>query len=191
PAGAVSNNYLVSPNLSQDHFRNYIARVDHNVSEKEKLFFRFAHNRRNQFDNTANGFPVPGMDAQDPLIRLNDNAVVDSVTILNPRTVLDIRLGYTRFIQAAYRTQVTGLDLSSLGFSQTFIGEQFVHQPPRIEVSGYPSWGARNPSQNTTNDISLQPSVSMVRGRHSIKAGAEVQDLRPNARGGSFLWGSG
>lgn len=191
PAGAVTNNFLVSPNLSQDHFRNYIARVDHTLSAREKLFFRYAHNRRNQFDNTANGFPVPGMDAQDPLIRLNDNAVVDSLTVLNPTTILDVRIGYTRFIQAAYRTQVTGYDLSTLGFSNTFINEQIVHQPPRIDVSGYPSWGARNPSQNTTNDLSLQPSLSLIRGKHSLKTGFELQDLRPNARGGSFLWGSG
>jgi hypothetical protein len=189
--GAVSNNFLVSPNLSQDHFRNYIGRVDHTVNEKERLFFRFAHNRRNQFDNTANGFPVPGMDAQDPLIRVNDNAVMDSLTILNPNTVLDIRLGYTRFIQAAYRTQVTGIDLTTLGFPQSFISQQSVNQPPRIEVNGYPNWGARNPSQNTTNDISLQPSLSLTRGKHSIKTGFELQDFRPNARGGSFLWGSG
>jgi hypothetical protein len=190
-AGALNNNYLLSPNLSQDHFRNYIGRVDHTVNEKERLFFRYAHNRRDQFDNTANGFTGPGMDAQDPLIRLNDNAVVDSLTILNPNTILDIRLGYTRFIQAAYRTQVTGFDLTTLGFSPSFIAQRFVNQPPRIEVSGTNNWGARNPSQNTTNNISFQPSLSLVRGKHSIKTGLELQDFRPNARGGSFLWGAG
>ena len=188
--GAVNNNYLVSPNISQDHFRNWIGRVDQSVGERERLFFRYGHNRRNQFDNTANGFPVPGMDAQDPLIRLNDNAVIDSVTVLTPSTILDIRLGYTRFIQAAYRTQVTGYDITQLGFPQLFVQEQFVHQPPRIDVAGYPSWGARNPSQNTTNDLSFQPSLSLIRGKHSIKAGFELQDLRPDAKGGSFLWGS-
>jgi hypothetical protein len=52
-------------------------------------------------------------------------------------------------------------------------------------------WGARNPSQNTTNDLSFQPSVSFIRGKHSMKTGFELQDLRPNAKGGSFLWGSG
>ena len=192
PAGAVNNNYLVSPNISQDRFRNWIGRVDQSVGEKERLFFRYAHNRRNQFDNTANGFSLPGMDAQDPLIRLNDNGVIDSVTVLTPSTILDVRVGYTRFIQAAYRTQVTGFDITTLGFSPTFVGEQIVHQPPRIDVSGgYPSWGARNPSQNTTNDFSVQPSISLVRGKHSMKTGVELQDLRPDARGGSFLWGSG
>jgi hypothetical protein len=188
---AVVNNYLVSPNISQDHFRNWIGRVDQSVGQSERLFFRYAHNRRDQFDNTANGFPPPGMDAQDPLIRLNDNAVIDSTTVLNPTTVLDVRLGYTRFIQAAYRTQVTGYDITQLGFPASFAAQRFTNQPPAIEVAGYPRWGARNPSQNTTNDVSLQPSVSFVKSKHSMKAGFEVQDLRPNARGGSFLWGAG
>jgi len=188
---AVVNNYLVSPNISQDHFRNWIARVDQSIGQNERMFFRYAHNRRDQFDNTANGFPPPGMDAQDPLIRLNDNAVVDSTTVLNPTTILDVRLGYTRFIQAAYRTQVTGYDITQLGFPASFAAQRFTNQPPAIEVAGYPRWGARNPSQNTTNDISLQPSVSFVKGKHSMKAGFELQDLRPNAKGGSFLWGAG
>jgi len=189
--GAVSNNYLVSPNISQDRFRNWIGRVDQSAGQNEKLFFRYAHNRRNQFDNTANGFAVPGMDAQDPLTRLNDNAVIDSTTILSPNTVFDFRVGYTRFIQAAYRTRVTGYDITTLGFPASFAAEQFVNQPPRIDVTGYPSWGARNPSQNTTNTLSFQPSLSIVRGKHAIRTGIEMQDFRPNAKGGSFLWGSG
>ena len=98
------SNFIASPNLSQDHFRNWIARVDQNFGEKERMYFRYAHNRRNQFDNGANGYTGPGQDAQDPLVRLNDNAVIDSVAVLSPTTLLDLRASYTRFIQAAYRT---------------------------------------------------------------------------------------
>jgi hypothetical protein len=190
-AGAAFNNYIASPNLSEDRFRNWIARVDHNFSERQRMFFRYGHNRRDQFDNGANGFSGPGQDAQDPLVRLNDNAVVDSVTVLNANTILDIRASYTRFIQAADRQTVTGFDITQLGFPSAFVASQYVNQPPRIEVNQYPAWGARNPSQNTTNVLSLQPSLSLVRSRHSIKFGAEIRDIRPNVRGGSFLWGSG
>ena len=35
------------------------------------------------------------------------------------------------------------------------------------------------------------PSVSLIRGKHSIKVGADIRDIRANALGGSFLWGSG
>jgi hypothetical protein len=187
---AVLNNFLASPNLGTDHFRNWIGRVDQSFGQKERLFFRYGHNRRNQFNN-ANGFPVPGQDAQDPLTRINDNAVIDSVTVLSASTILNLRVGYTRFIQAAFRQSVTGFDLTTLGFPSSFIAQQVVNQPPAIEVDQYPRWGARNPSQNTTNTLSFQPSLSFIRGKHSMKAGTEIRDIRPNARGGSFLWGSG
>jgi hypothetical protein len=48
-------------------------------------------------------FPGIGFDAQDPLVRQNHNAVVDSVTVLSPRMLLDIRAALTRYIEAAYR----------------------------------------------------------------------------------------
>ncbi|MBV9266705.1 MAG: carboxypeptidase regulatory-like domain-containing protein, partial [Acidobacteriaceae bacterium] len=83
---AISNNFIASPNVSSDHFRNWISRVDQDFGEKERMFFRYAHNRRNQIDNGANGFTGPGKDAQDPLVRINDNAVADSLTVLSPNT---------------------------------------------------------------------------------------------------------
>jgi hypothetical protein len=189
---AVSNNFIASPNLSEDHFRNYIARVDHSIGQNERLFFRYAHNRRNQIDNGANGYTGLGKDAQDPLVRLNDNAVADSTTVLSSNMLLDVRLGYTRFIQAAYRTTVSGFDATSIGFPSSFNAARLNALPPRIDMDAtYPSWGTRQPSQNTTNLISLEPSLSWVKGRHSLRFGADLRDYRPNAFGGSFLWSSG
>ena len=191
-ATATSNNFIASPNLSEDHFRNYIARVDHSIGQKERLFFRYAHNRRNQIDNGANGYTGLGKDAQDPLVRLNDNAVVDSTTVLTPAAVLDIRLGYTRFIQAAYRTTVSGFDATSIGFPASFSSARLNALPPRIDMDAtYPSWGTRQPSQNTTNVISFEPSVSWLKGRNSFHFGADLRNFQPNAFGGSFLWSSG
>jgi hypothetical protein len=189
--GAAFNNFIASPNQSEDHFRNWIARADQNFGQNLRMFFRYAHNRRNQIDNGANGYSGPGRDAQDPLVRLNDNAVVDSVYVLNPSTILNLRGGYTRFIQAAYRQSVTGYDITRFGFPASFASQRFTDQPPRIEVDQYPAWGARNPSQNTTNLLSFLPSVSFIRGPHSMKLGADIRDIRANAKGGSFLWGSG
>ena len=190
---AVTNNYIASPNVSSDHFRNWIARVDQSFGEKERMFFRYAHNRRNQIDNGANGFTGPGKDAQDPLVRLNDNAVVDSLTVLSPNTLFDFRIGYTRFIQAAYRTTVQGFDDTQLGFSPVFNGQRFNALPPRIiDSTGlYPTFGTRNPSQNTTNILSFEPSLTWIHGRQSFKFGSDVRDIRTEANGGSFIYGAG
>ncbi len=192
-ANAITNNYIASPNISSDHFRNWIGRVDQDFSDKERMFFRYAHNRRNQIDNGANGFTGPGKDAQDPLVRLNDNAVVDSLTVISPNTLFDFRIGYTRFIQAAYRTTVQGFDDTQLGFSPAFNSERFNALPPRIiDSTGlYPTFGTRNPSQNTTNELTFEPSLSWIHGRQSFKFGADVRDIRTEANGGSFIYGAG
>lgn len=184
-----ANNFLNSPNLNQDKFRSWIARVDHGIGQKERLFFRYAHNRRNQF--ASNNFDGIGADRQDPLVRLNDGAVVDSVTVLSPATILNLRGSLTRFIQAAYRERVMPFDAASLGFPASFSGARPTAIPPRIDLEQYPTWGSRNPSQNTTNTLSFQPSLQHIRGRHSLKFGAEVRDIRANVRGGSFLYGGG
>jgi hypothetical protein len=198
---AITNNFIASPNISSDHFRNWIGRVDQNFGEKERMFFRYAHNRRNQVDNGANGFTGPGRDAQDPLVRINDNAVADFLTVMSPSTLLDLRFGFARFIQAAYRTSVEGFDDTLLGFSQNFSANQrFNALPPRIgdqSANGngsngtYPLFGSRNSNSNITNLLSFAPSISHVRGRQSLKFGADIRDIRTNVAGGSFLFGSG
>jgi hypothetical protein len=191
---AVLNNFIASPNISSDHFRNWIGRVDESVGEKERMFFRYAHNRRNQIDNGANGFTGPGRDAQDPLVRVNDNAVADFLTVLSPSTLLDLRLGYARFIQAAYRTSVDNFDDTTLGFSQNFsAGQRFNFLPPRITdtTNAYPTFGTRNPNSNITNLLTFEPNVSYLHGRHSLRVGADIRDIRLNVAGGSFLYGAG
>jgi hypothetical protein len=45
-----------SSNTSSDHCRDSFARIDHNIGQSNRLFLRYAHNRRNQIDNGANGY---------------------------------------------------------------------------------------------------------------------------------------
>jgi Carboxypeptidase regulatory-like domain len=198
-AGASFNNYLNSPALGTEKFRSYVARVDQNFGERERMFFRYVHNRRDQFGFGANALPVTslGLDAQDPLVRINDGAVVDSVTTLSSRTLLDLRVAYTRFIQAAYRTRSSPFDATSIGFPASFSNARPVSIVPRFDIDQYyccgsgNGFGPRNPSQNTTNILSFQPSVSHITGGHTFKFGGEVRDLRVNSRGASFSFGGG
>jgi len=198
-AGASFNNYLNSPGLGTEKFRSYVARVDHSFGESERMFFRYIHNRRDQFGYGANALPITslGLDAQDPLVRLNDGAVVDSVTTLSSRTLLNLRIAYTRFIQAAYRTRSSPFDATTLGFPASFNDVRPVSIVPRFDLEQYyccgsgNGFGPRNPSQNTTNILSFQPSVNHVRGNHSFKFGGEIRDLRVNSKGASFSFGGG
>ncbi|HYE73686.1 MAG TPA: TonB-dependent receptor, partial [Blastocatellia bacterium] len=187
------NNYLLSPGIGTDDFSSHVARVDQNFGEKQRMFFRYVYNRRDQFGYGDNRLPEtsPGLDAQDPLVRLNHGAVVDSVTTLSEKSILNLRVSYTRFIQAAYRTRSSPFDPTSLGFPASFASQLPVSIVPRFQFEQYPNFGPRNPSQNTTNVISFQPSLSRVSGNHSYKLGGDIRDLRVNAKGASFSFGGG
>ncbi len=186
------NNYLSSPNLSLDKFRSFIGRVDQNLGDKERLFYRYAHNRRDQYDQGTAVFPGVGFDAQDPLIRTNDNAAVGSTTVLTPNMLLDIHAGFTRYIEAAYRSHVYGYNDTLLGFPASFSSARFDPIPPRIQLEQYGTdFGTRNQRFNSSNIVSLLPGVTWVHGRHSIKLGADLRDIRVNPQSASTLWGGG
>lgn len=192
-AATLASNYNTGVNLSQDYFRNWIGRVDQSFGQRERLFVRYAHNRRNQIDNGSANFAGPLLDAQDPLSRTNDNAVIDSTTIFGSHIVLDLRASLTRYNQTTGRQRVYGFDDTTLGFSSAFSSSRFVPVPPRITLrnTSIPDAGTRNPSFNISNIIGLQPSVQLVYGKHSIHVGADLRDFRYNAGGGSFVYGGG
>jgi hypothetical protein len=186
-----TNNYLSSPNLSLDKFRNIFVRGDHNIGDKERLFMRYAYNLRNQFDQGTVNFPGLGFDAQDPLVRENHNAVFDSVTILGPTMILDARVGLTRYMEAAYRNHVYGADISSLGFPSSFVNARPDPIPPFIQLEQYNSFGTRNQRYMISNTISFEPSLSWNKGKHSLRFGFDLRDRRINPSSASTLRGGG
>lgn len=193
-AATLVNNYSTGANTSEDHFENLLARVDQSFGQRERLYVRYAHARRNQFDHGSYNFTGPLYDAQDPLSRTNDSAVVDSTTTFGSHVLLDLRASLARYNEAVARSTVNNFDDTTLGFSQNFTGERFVPVPPRISMgntSSIPDAGTRNPRFGVSNVIGFQPSVQLLLGAHSIHIGADIRNLNFNTGGGSFVYGGG
>lgn len=129
PTTTSANNYNTGANLSQDRYRTWIARVDQNFGQKERLYGRYAYGRRAQTDQGNTNYPLPLLDSQDPLGRTNYNAVIDSLTQLTPRMTLDLRASYTRYNETVARSRAAGVDITQYGFSSSYAGEQ-VRQSP-------------------------------------------------------------
>ena len=186
------NNFL-EPFPGTDAFHSLVTRVDHEFTQNFRMFFRYVHNRRDQIQQGGNGRVGLGIDPQDPLVRVNNGAVLDFVHILSPQTVLNVRVGFSRFLQAAYRLRSSPFEATSLGFPESFSDARPVSIVPRIEFSGEPvrEFGPRNPNSNITNTWSFPVSVTHVAGKHSLKLGGEYRRLQANQGGGSFTWGGG
>ncbi len=197
-----TNNYNVGANLSRDRYRTWIARVDQDFGQKERVYARYAHGRRNQTDQGNTNYPLPLLDSQDPLQRVNDNAVLDSLTQFSPRVTMDIRASYTRYKEYVDRSRALGVDITTLGFSPNFANNRFVPLPPKLGFDnnngvnlpgglGSTGIGSRDPRYGISNVIGLQPSIEVLRGRHTFHLGADLRDIDYNTGGGSFVLGQG
>jgi hypothetical protein len=189
------NNFYLSEGLGTDDFYSNVARVDHRFSDSQSMFVRFVNNRRDQFAFGGNNRIGLGIDQQGPLVRENYGVVIDSTTTINPTTILNVRLGFTRFLQAAFRQASSPFDATSIGFSPAFSNARPISIVPRITFNDpngtIPEFGSRNPNSNITNTWSLPAYLTKITGNHTFRFGGEWRRFQINQSGGSFNFGGG
>jgi hypothetical protein len=179
-AGAAdgSNNFPNPTEPDPNLYYSHVARVDHNVSNANRLYGRLAVSKniekeyRDPYLNEASG---------NSLIRKNRGITLDDVHTLSPRLVLDVRYGYTRFIEQSY-PKSSGFNPTKVGFSQALVSQldpaAFVF--PCFTFSDMSSLGCRNPSFNATDIHDLTASIDFMRGTHNFKFGGAFRTYRYN-----------
>ncbi len=175
------DNFLFSPNLADDTFYNIATKVDQNISDKSRLFVRYAQNKRTETRFSNGILSGPAQDGQLPLERLNYTGVADWVRTGAKSVVLNVRVGLNQYLEEARTEAGLGFDPTELGFPSS-LASQLPHRIfPRFEFysSGttreYTQMGRANFNSETTTVLSVQPNVSMIKGKHNIRAGLDAR----------------
>jgi hypothetical protein len=202
PLGStVFDNYL-SLGLRPTNMNQYTTKIDTVLSDKHRISGSFSHRKNDRIaGDPIPRFPLPftSQNAFNQLfksifIRLQDDYTF-SPTLLN-----HINIGFTRY-DVANRNTTDPFNTASLGIPANASQNSAF---PRIDFPGYGDPTTSNDPRAYQNIGSsfftdhildtawhLADSVSYVRGRHSIKFGAEVRPSQFNFRqridpGGSF-----
>ncbi len=170
-------NLQYAEHFNKDLFWNWVGKVDHNFGANDRAYFRWGENERNEVRNTTPIRSGPAQDGQLPLWRANRAIVGDWVHIFGAGTVFNLRASYTYFLEWSYSQD-------SLGFDATeFWPSSLVSQLPsgavdglfpRIEIDQYVSL-SRGSSPNRNRNYTIQPNVSLNRGRHNIRSGLDMR----------------
>ncbi len=175
-------------NLDADDFYNIAIKLDQNIGDRHRLFFRHASNDRTEIRPT-NGMPRgPGEDGQLPLKRVNDAYVLDWVGTMNPTLIANMRVSFNRYIEGSRGDGNQGFDPSTLGFSK-----QILSQLPvqgwfgRYEFSGYVNLG-RYYGFNYTNTWAAHPSITKIRSGHTLKGGLDMRWIYYNTANVGNPW---
>jgi len=148
-----------------------IVRIDQNFSDKFRMFGRYSQSDfAGHFDQFIPGSDVRGRDRRRPA----RSAALDGVWVLNPRTVLDIRYGFTWFNERQFFDN-QGYDLASLGFSPSLISQlQFAAGGitfPQLSVDNYFQLGNDGGFNQIDHSHTLLTELTWMHGSHSVKAG--------------------
>ena len=172
----VGNNYLINP-VEPDTTNQFDVRIDHKISESDSIFGRFSFSNNHL---TPPGEIPPPIDSADfasgDFLNNARNLVITETHIFTPRTVNELRLGYSR--NRSERLQFNSTKnlsaqygIPGIPFGPTNGGL------PQFNVDGLSSFGSAEyqPTVEVQNIYHIVDSLSLIRGRHTIKIGAEIK----------------
>ncbi len=177
-----SNNFATQNNPAPNTYHNHIARIDHSLTDKHRLYGRFTRYYktegpyRDYFDNAASGRVFQARPY---------NFAIDDTYMASPRLVVDVRYGYQRFPSVSYNKAI-GFDLTTLGFSsavanQVSYGQDVAHTFPGVSVTGMTGLQSEGGAGRTGDDIhSWFVDLNLTASNHMMKFGGDFRVYRKN-----------
>lgn len=193
-----SNNYIANT-LATTNNHQITARLDYHLSEAQQVFFRVIKDH-NVLENSG-PFPTSlASPIQNPLqTSVPGTWAANYVNTLSPRLVLHLNAGFTRFNNDAKHFS-RGFDVTKLGLP-SYIAQASDDTLvfPTLNPAGYTALGPpRNFGfyQNNQDVFSLNQDVSLLRGSHALKLGANervyrMYNYRPDDPAGNFTFARG
>ncbi|MDA1311715.1 MAG: TonB-dependent receptor [Acidobacteria bacterium] len=145
------------------------ARVDHNLGEADKLFFRYSFDDGARLDETEFAIGERSNTTQ------AQSGVVEHTHIFSPNLINSARFGFlrTETLVGAVESQVPGTDDPSLAFLPT---ENVIGEIVSQALSDFPGGsGALDVDDHEFNSFQPSNDVTWLKGRHSIKVGARFE----------------
>jgi hypothetical protein len=159
----------------------YDVKIDHVFSEKNRVFGRFSHvlNRARGNNIALNWELLDGNFVLQPSDQVN--TVVSDTHIFSPTMINEIRLGANRRKESRTPLGINENWAQQLGIPGVS-GETF---PSLFNSGGGAFYGATMPRgawYQVTENFIFQDNLTLIRGRHSLKAGYELMRTRANTR---------
>lgn len=178
---ALVNNYIY-PSRWVANMDQWAGRMDYILNSKNSFYFRYGQNPFQEYRGLV--WPeqsVAESSGNTPLNRNGRNWTFDWTSTLNPTMTFNLRAGLARWEEAGGNGYGTGFDPRQLGFSSNLVSQFSRLQFPGFGLGQYAQIGnGRGLSPGTNDTYTIQPNLSMVRGRHFIKTGIEAREYRDN-----------
>lgn len=171
-----ANNYSANASVGGDNDQ-YNFRIDQNVSDKQRMFGRVTFwNAKTLPKDPYRNNTYAG--SEGPEYFNTKQAVIADTYLFTPNIIGDLRIAWLRFPYGR-EPEMLGYDVTQLGLPAYMNQALRIRTLPTVNVQGMSATGqvyifARNDSW------SLAPSLTQIRGRHTLKYGGELRRLTFN-----------
>jgi hypothetical protein len=187
PGASLVRNYEATEVRRQDADQ-ITTRIDFAATANSSWFGRWSWG--DELELTPSTFPEQGFKLDTKV----QQVMLSNTRVLSPTLVNEFRFGYNRFINSnlqanAYERNVVG-ELGGIPGIAT--PEPIIYGIPSIGITGFTGFGETGTAPNLTRTNVFQwiDNVSIIRGRHSLRFGAEIRRERYNQIGNQFPRGS-
>ncbi len=179
PGSSSGLDNFFTPSVASEDYYAHMARVDHTVSNKYRVFARLHYARWNedQLRRLGRNNPASGVNTGSK----DRGIALDNVYVLNASTVLNLRYGLTYQERSDFRVS-KGWDLASLGFSPNLVKliDPELATIPRTRLGRYERisrfWTGDGANSGLTH--SFVGGATKIHGQHNIKLGASFRLYR-------------
>ena len=169
--------------MTMNNSLRVFARIDHNFSEKDKIFGRYAFN-----DVVYNVTPGDNPNFKYFVAGRNQNIATGWIHILSPSLINELRYGYNRSVDNTLNERAnTSFDLEALGLTGFRVvndgNRKFTPREtgvPTIAVNGFSTLSEQDGGNgfDFNNLHQINDNVTWSRGAHSIKFGFDFRNVR-------------
>ena len=165
------NNYVVSASSPQQQDA-FTIRMDHNLSDKSRIYGRFS--KKNEFK--TGGVALYGNDVGGPGLKNGDNrwdTALGYTRTLSPALVMSVNVGWNRWIETNV-PQGNPFDVTQIGWpgSLKVGGGVF----PTVNVSGYAGLGSGAPQLAPREDRTVSVDFTNTHGKQLYTFGFDLYD---------------
>lgn len=157
---------------------NAVGRVDYILGTNDTLYGRYLFNQEQY--GTPQTMPAPANSGGKNLDLRAQSASVHWNHVISPSLVHNLSLGYTR-----YHNLISTLNsfknnyVADVGITNTLSDtDPLFWAAPNVSIPGYTMPSEETPNYRTTNNYQIQDSLFWNKGRHNIKLGGDLRDIR-------------
>jgi len=148
------------------------ARLDHNFSDKNRLFGRYSI--QYPYVGEPNFWGNVGNASNPPLTQRRHSFTLQDTHIFSPTLILNLNAGLVR-MYGARTAWSDGLDVTTLGFSPILRDGQQVRAIPPVTITGMSGIANGNQNYSTQLNQTVAGSLTKIAGTHTMKFGIDFR----------------